>query len=101
MRLLIYGQRHPEPAALAGPAADAERASVAQGHVARHGQPEAGAGPGRLGGEQRVEDPSQELLGNAGPGVRHLAHRNAPSVWAETRSSPPSGMASMALVNRL
>ena len=68
------GQGHPEQAALARLALHLDNAPVFQHHALADGQPQPGAHPGRLGGEERLEQARLGLGSDALAGVGHLDH---------------------------
>ena len=83
-------------------------------HDAEHdGQAEAGADPIRLGGEERLEDPLDDVGRHAAAGIgdrhghprsrraRRPGRRGRPvPTSVRMRSTPPSGIASRALMHR-
>src|SRR5437867_10097111 len=67
VRSLLELRRHhdAEHAALAGPALDLDPAAVVGHDALRERESEAGALSRRLGREERIEDPAEDLLGHA------------------------------------
>ena len=90
---------------LADTAGRLDAAAVLRHDPERGRQPEAGTLAGGLRRVERIEDPRQALLRNAGAGVgdrddRLLALPAMLATKVSTRSSPPAGIASRALMTR-